>query len=303
MAATAFLRFSMKRSLSLLSLALALTLGAALALCAPHFAQAQKKDDPVLARVNGVEIRQSDLDIAEADVGQSLQVTEPAARKEALLSYMIDLTALAQAASAKKLDAAPDFAARLAYGKNKVLMEALLTDVTKSAATEAEMKKLYAESVAKMQPEEEIRARHILVKTEDEAKAVIAKVKAGADFEKLAREVSTDPSAKTNGGDLEYFTKGQMVAEFSDAAFKLNKGQITEVAVKTQFGFHVIKVEDKRTKPTPKYEEVKDRLQEFVVRKAQAELVMKVRSDTKVENLLKKEAPAAPPAKADPKKK
>jgi peptidyl-prolyl cis-trans isomerase C len=288
----------MKRSLSLFSLAL--ILGAALSISAPQFAGAQKKDDPVLARVNGVEIRESDLEIAEADVGPSLQVQEPAARKEALLAYLIDLTALAQASAAKKLDAAPDFAQRMAYAKNKVLMEALLGDLNKTAATEAEMKKLYNESVAKTQPEEEVRARHILVKTEKEAQDVLVKLKGGADFEKLAREISTDPSAKTNGGDLEYFGKGQMVAEFSDAAFKLNKGQISQ-PVKTQFGFHIIKVEDKRSKPVPKYDEVKDQVKAFVVRKAQAELVMKVRSEAKIENLLKKDAPT-PPA-ADPKKK
>ncbi len=291
----------MKRSLSLFPLTLALVLGVALAAGAPHFAGAQTKEDPVLARVNGVEIRQSDLDIAEADVGQSLQVQEPNQRKEALLAYLIDLTALAQAASAKKLDAAPDFAARLAYAKNKVLMEALLGDTTKTAATEAEMKKLYDESVAKTQPEEEVRARHILVKTEKEAQDVLAKLKGGADFEKLAREISTDPSAKTNGGDLEYFAKGQMVPEFSEAAFKLSKGQISQ-PVKTQFGFHIIKVEDKRAKPVPKYEEVKDQVQAFVVRKAQAELVMKIRSEAKIENLVKKDAPAPTPP-ADPKKK
>jgi peptidyl-prolyl cis-trans isomerase C len=288
----------MKRSLSLFSLAL--ILGAALSISASQFAGAQKKDDPVLARVNGVEIRESDLEIAEADVGPSLQVQEPAARKEALLAYLIDLTALAQASAAKKLDAAPDFAQRMAYAKNKVLMEALLGDLNKTAATEAEMKKLYNESVAKTQPEEEVRARHILVKTEKEAQDVLAKLKGGADFEKLAREISTDPSAKTNGGDLEYFGKGQMVAEFSDAAFKLNKGQISQ-PVKTQFGFHIIKVEDKRSKPVPKYDEVKDQVKAFVVRKAQAELVMKVRSEAKIENLFKKDAPT-PPA-ADPKKK
>ncbi len=289
----------MKRSLSLFSLAL--VLGAALSIGAPQLANAQKKEDTVLARVNGVEIRESDLEIAEADVGPSLQVQEPNARKEALLAYLIDLTALAQASAAKKLDAAPDFAQRMAYAKNKVLMEALLGDLNKTAATEAEMKKLYDESVAKTQPEEEVRARHILVKTEKEAQDILAKLKGGADFEKLAREVSTDPSAKTNGGDLEYFTKGQMVAEFSDAAFKLSKGQISQ-PVKTQFGFHIIKVEDKRSKPVPKYDDVKDQVKAFVVRKAQADLVMKVRSEAKIENLLKKDAPT-PPAKADPKKK
>lgn len=296
----------MKRSFSILSLALALTLGAALAAGTPLSVLAQKKDDPVLARVNGVEIRQSDVDIADADIGQSLPQPPGDARKEAIVSYLIDVSILAQAASARKLEASPEFVSRLAYAKNKVLMETLLNDITKTAATEAEMKKLYDESVAKMQPEEEIRARHILVKTEAEAKDVLAKLKGGADFEKLAKEISIDPSAKTNGGDLEYFSKGQMVAEFSDAAFKLEKGQLSE-PVKSQFGFHVIRVEDKRQKPLPKYEDVKDQVQAFVVRKAQAELIMKLRADAKIENLVKKEAPPAPPAKdapkADPKKK
>jgi peptidyl-prolyl cis-trans isomerase C len=294
----------MKRSLSLFSLALALTLGVALT-AVPHLARAQKQDDPVLARVNGAEIKQSDVDIADADIGQSLPQPPGDARKEAIVAYLIDVAILAQAASAKKLETSPEYVSRLAYAKNKVLMETLLNDITKTAATEAEMKKLYDESVAKMQPEEEVRARHILVKTEAEAKDVLAKVKGGADFEKLAREISIDPSAKANGGDLEYFTKGQMVAEFSEAAFKLDKGQVSE-PVKTQFGFHIIKVEDKRTKPLPKYDEVKEQVQAFVVRKAQAELIMKLRTEAKIENLVKKEAPAAPPAppaKAEPKKK
>jgi peptidyl-prolyl cis-trans isomerase C len=295
----------MKRSLSLFSLALALTLGVALTAGVPHLARAQKQDDPVLARVNGVEIKQSDVDIADADIGQSLPQPPGDARKEAIVAYLIDVAILAQAASAKKLETSPEYVSRLAYAKNKVLMETLLNDITKTAATEAEMKKLYDESVAKMAPEEEVRARHILVKTEAEAKDVLAKVKGGADFEKLAREISIDPSAKANGGDLEYFSKGQMVAEFSEAAFKLDKGQVSE-PVKTQFGFHIIKVEDKRQKPLPKYDEVKEQVQAFVVRKAQAELIMKLRTEAKIENLVKKEAPAAPPAppaKAEPKKK
>jgi peptidyl-prolyl cis-trans isomerase C len=292
----------MKRSLSIFTLLPALALSAALVFGAPHFALAQKKEDPVLARVNGVEIKQSDVDLADSDIGQSLPGVAGDQRREQLVAYLIDVTILAQAAAAKKLEAAPDFAPRLAYAKNKVLMELLLNDVTKTAQSEAEMKKLYEESVAKIQPEEEVRARHILVKTEAEAKDVLAKLKGGADFEKLAREISVDPSAKTNGGDLEYFTKGQMVAEFSDAAFKLNKGELSE-PVKSQFGFHVIKVEDKRQKPVPTYESVKDQVAAFVVRKAQAELVMKLRQDAKIENLVKKDEPPAPPAKNEQKKK
>jgi peptidyl-prolyl cis-trans isomerase C len=292
----------MKRSLSIFTLLPALMLSAALVFGASPFAQAQKKEDPVLAVVNGTEIKQSDVDLADSDIGQSLQV-QGDQRREQLVNYLIDITILAQAAAAKKLDTAPDYAARLAYAKNKVLMELLLNDVTNTAKSEAEMKKLYEESVAKIQPEEEVRARHILVKTEAEAKDVLAKLKGGADFEKLARELSVDPSAKTNGGDLEYFTKGQMVAEFSEAAFKLNKGQVSTEPVKTQFGFHIIKVEDKRQKPVPTYESVKDQVAAYVVRKAQAELVMKLRAEAKIVNNLKKDEPPVPPAKNEQKKK
>lgn len=284
----------------------ALAVALAVSFAAPQFAQAQKKDDPVLARVNGKEIRQSDVDLADADIGQSLPGVTGDARRDALVSYLIDVSILAQAASAKKLDAAPDFAGRLAYARNKVLMESLLNDITKTAATEAEMKKLYDESVAKLTPEEEVHARHILVEDEAKAKDVLAKLRAGGDFEKLAKELSKDPGGQ-NGGDLGYFSKEQMVKEFADAAFKLEKGQLSE-PVKSQFGFHIIRVEDKRSKPVPTYEQVKDQVAAFVVRKAQAELVMKLRADAKIENLVKKEepapapAPAAPPAK-DQKKK
>ena len=288
----------MKRSLSVFTLALALVVGVALALGAPLLAQAQKKDDPVLARVNGVEIRQSDIEIADGDVGQSLQETDPNERRAKLLAYLVDVTALAQAAAKKKMDSAPDYAQRLAYVKNKVLMELLLSDLLKTAGSDGEVKKLYEQYAAKGMLDE-VRARHILVKTEDEAKAVLAKVKGGADFEKLAREISIDPTAKTNGGDLEYFVQGDMVPEFSNAAFALKKGELS-APVKTQFGFHIIKVEDRRAK---KFEEIKDRLQAVAVRQAQAELVLKTRTEAKIENLVKKEEPAAPPAKADPKKK
>ena len=128
---------------------------------------------------------------------------------------------------------------------------------------------------------------------------MIARLKKGEDFAKVAGEVTEDPSGKANGGDLGYFTKDQMVPEFSDAAFKLEAGQISE-PVKTQFGWHVIKVEEKRTKPAPKFEDVKPQIENFVTRKAQAELVTKLRTEAKIERMDKpakaedKPAPAAP---------
>ena len=119
---------------------------------------------------------------------------------------------------------------------------------------------------------------------------MIARLKKGEDFTKVAGEVTEDPSGKANGGDLGYFSKEQMVPEFSDTAFKLDKGQISE-PVKTQFGWHVIKVEDKRVKPVPKFEEVKPQIENYVTRKAQAELVTSLRASAKIEKMYKTRDP------------
>jgi peptidyl-prolyl cis-trans isomerase C len=160
------------------------------------------------------------------------------------------------------------------------------------------MRKLYDESVKKLTPEKEVRARHILVDSEDKAKEILAKLKAGGDFVALAKENSKDPGAAT-GGDLGYFTKSQMVPEFAEAAFKLEKGQLSD-PVKTQFGWHIIKVEDTRDRPVPAFEAVKEQIGNFLVQKAQTELVMKLRSEAKIE---KPTPPAPPTPAADPKKK
>jgi len=269
-----------------------------------NFANAQGAD-PVLARVDGVEIKQSDLAIAEADIGQSLPPqAQGDARRDAILSYLIDITLIARASEAKKLDQTADFPRKLAYARKKVLMEAFLDQASKTAVDEKEMRKLYDESVAKAGAEQEVHARHILVDSEDKAKEIITQLKGGADFAKLAKENSKDPGA-SDGGDLGYFSKDQMVPDFAEAAFKLDKGKVSETPVKTQFGFHVIKVEDKRDKKPPTYEQVKDQIQSFVVRKAQAETVMKLREGAKIERLTAAAtpAPATPAAPAGEKKK
>jgi peptidyl-prolyl cis-trans isomerase C len=274
---------------------IALALAAAVACLSAFAAGAQPAGDPVLAKVNGVEIRESDLVLAEADIGQSLPPGAAEARRDALLSYLIDVTILATAAESQKMQDAPGFARKLGFVRNKVLMEVLLDQATKSAVTEEAMRKLYEESVSKLTPEEEVRASHILVDSEDKGKEVIAKLKAGGSFAALAKEYSKDPGA-AEGGDLGYFTKDQMVAEFADAAFKMKKGDISD-PVKTQFGWHVIKLEDRRQKPVPTFEQVKDQVQQFLVRKTQSELVLKLRESAKIERTTPPAQTPAPAAK------
>jgi peptidyl-prolyl cis-trans isomerase C len=153
------------------------------------------------------------------------------------------------------------------------------------------MHKVYDEAIKQMAPEEEVHARHILVATEDEAKAIIAELKKGADFATLAKEKSKDPGA-AEGGDLGWFTKDQMVPEFAEVAFKLQKGQISD-PVHTQFGWHIIKVEDRRTKPTPTFDQVKAQIENYVSHRAQAQFVDNLRHSARIERF-DQPAPAAP---------
>ena len=239
--------------------------------------------DPVIARVNGVDITQGDLALAEEDVGSEMQAVSPEAKREQLISYLADIIMVTQAADKKNLADNPDFKRRLAFLRNKLLMGYELQQEAKTAVTDEALHQTYDEAVKSMAGQEEVRARHILVESEDEAKALLEQLKNGADFATLAKEKSKDPGA-AEGGDLCYFTKDQMVPEFADVAFKMYPGQLSN-PVKTQFGWHVIKVEDRRTKQPPEFDKVKDQIEAFLARKAQTDFITKLRQSAKVERL------------------
>jgi peptidyl-prolyl cis-trans isomerase C len=270
---------------------------AAALLCAP-LAAARAQDNPVLARVNGVDIHQSDLAFAEEEIGSNMPQMPPEQKRDYLITYLTDVVVVSQAAEKQKVDQRDDVKARLAFDRNRVLMEAMLQDAGKAADTDEAMHKVYDEAVKQVPAEQEVHARHILVATEDEAKAIEDELKKGADFAELAKQKSKDPGA-ADGGDLGYFTKDQMVPEFADAAFKLDKGQISD-PIHTQFGWHVIKVEDKRTKPTPTFDQVKAQLTNYVEHRAQAEMVDNLRKNATIERLDKPAAPALDPSALNP---
>jgi peptidyl-prolyl cis-trans isomerase C len=175
------------------------------------------------------------------------------------------------------------------------------------------LRKVYDDAIKKLGEEQEVRARHILFRVadakdekagkaaEEKAKAAIARLKKGEDFAKMAGELTEDPSGKQNGGDLGYFTKDKMVPQFAEAAFKLEKGQISE-PVKTDFGWHVIKLEDKRKKPPPEFADVKSQIEQFVVQRAQTELIQKLRKDAKIEKLYQTAAPKPDAKPSEPEK-
>jgi peptidyl-prolyl cis-trans isomerase C len=253
--------------------------------------------NPVLAKVNGVEIRQSDVAIAEEELGPSLAQMDPATKKENVLAFLIDMKIVAKAAEAKKIEDRDDFKARLAFTRNRLLMDNLLAVEGKAATTDDAMKKVYEDASKQIVGEQEVHARHILVETEDEAKAIEEELKKGADFAELAKKKSKDPGA-SDGGDLGFFTKDQMVPEFSAVAFALEPGKISD-PVKSQFGWHIIKVEEKRNRKAPDFDQVKAQIETYVTRKAQADYVAKLREAAKIERMDKPEETAKTDAKPE----
>jgi len=268
----------------------ALALLAALAMPARSV---RAEDDPVVARVAGTDVHQSDLTMAEEDLGSNIPQMTPEAKRDYLITFVSDMLLVAKAAEAKKVADTNEFKQKLAYTRTKLLMESYLQTEAKAAVTDAELHKVYDEAVGQMKSEPEVHARHILVETEDEAKAVLAELKKGADFAELAKSKSKDPGA-ADGGDLGWFTKDQMVPEFSEVAFKLEKGQLSD-PVKSQFGWHVIKVEDKRNRQPPEFDKVKDQLEQFIVRRQQSALITRLRGEGKIERVGAAAAPATPP--------
>jgi len=267
--------------------------------------RAQDKD-PVVAKVNGVEIHQSDLAVAEDEAGQ-IPPMSPEAKQDYLVQFVADMILVSKAAEDKKFSDGPDFKRKLEFARKKLLMEGLLQLAGKEALTDEAMHKVYDEAVKQIGEEKEVHARHILFRAqagddksgkeaEDKIKAVIVRLKKGEDFAKLAGEITEDPSGKANGGDLGYFTKEQMVPEFSEVAFKLDKGQVSD-PVKTQFGWHVLKVEDKRARQAPAFDSVRDQVEQYAVRKAQVDMVTKLRADAKIERTADAPKPAEQPKK------
>lgn len=257
---------------------------------APAFAQADK----IVARVNGITITERDVALATEDLGDRLAQVPDERKRDEVVSYLVDLKLGAKAATDAKIADAPGFAARLAYNRDKVLLDEYLQSEAKKAVTPEAARKLFDDTVKSLTPEEEVNARHILVEEEALAKTVTERLKKGEDFAKVAAELSKDPGSGKEGGSLGWFSKERMVPEFAEAAFKLQKGEISE-PVKSQFGWHVIKLEDRRAKPAPDFASVKPQIDQYLERKAQQDVILALRDKAKVERLDQ-------PAATEPKK-
>ena len=265
----------------------------------PAMVGAPAGSGPVQAKVNGQPIYKSEVDAFIADLSDQVkqQMSEEDLRNR-VLDRLIDLKLASDKAEAEKLNADPAVRQQIANQESGTLAEAYLSRAAKAKINDALLKAKYDQAIQQLPPVEEVRARHILVKTEQEAKDIIKQLDKGADFETLAKQ-STDPGSKDNGGDLGYFTKKQMVPEFAEAAFALEKGKYTEVPVHSQFGWHVIQVLDKRNHPPPSFEEAKPQLEVAVLQEEEQKALDDLRNGAKIERFNPDGTPiAAEPAPA-----
>ncbi len=258
------------------------TVGLALGLAAATSSYALAQDDDVVATVNGTPITEGEIAIAESDLDPQFSQLPAEQRRTAALSALIEIKLLAAAAEEAGLADGDDFAQRMEFLRMRALHSAYIDSEIASKVTDEAIRARYDQEVANTPPQNEVRARHILVKTKEEAEAIIEQLNDGAEFEALAKEHSTDGSA-ANGGDLGYFGQGQMVPEFEKAAFALEAGAYSAEPVETQFGFHVVKVEDKRTKQPPAFEQVKEQLRSLVLRETYFDTVKQLREEAEVE--------------------
>ena len=258
--------------------------------------------DTVVATVDGEKITLADVQGAMASVPAQLRQLPPNMIYPMLVNQLVDQKAILIAARKVGLDKNPETQKLMATAADSALQNAWLSQQVMPHLTDDAVKQYYEQNYASKPAEEEVHARHILLATEAEAKDVIKKLKAGADFAKLAAEVSTDKgSAKQNGGDLGWFKKADMIPAFSDAAFSMKKGEISSTPVKSQYGYHVIQVLDTRTAAAPKLDEVKDKIRQALIQKYVREAVDHAAGGTKIVRFdpnTGKPLPDAPPPAA-----
>lgn len=253
---------------------------------------ASAAEDKVAAEVNGTKLTQS----AVANYARSLPPQMAAqAPYGAVLDMVVNNHLIYEQAKKDGVDKDPEVKQMLKQIEQQLMVKAWMNKKLQAAVTDDAIKQAYDKYIATFKPVEEVRARHILTETEDQAKAVIAELKKGADFGETAKAQSKDPSAKQNGGDLGFFTKDEMVAQFADAAFAMQPGELSAAPVKSQFGFHVIKLEDRRMAAPPTFEQARPAIREQLAEETAQKVVMDARAKAKVKRFDAEGKPVAEP--------
>ena len=230
-------------------------------------ASAPPPGDTVVARVDGNVLRLSDVEAAQQSLPQQAQKLPLQQIYPILLDRLVDGALVTEAGRKEHLDQDPGVERRLRQYQDHLIQQAYIEQLIKGAGTDDQLKARYQKLLQEAPQREEVHARHILVKTEEEAKSIIAQLDKGADFATLAKKYSTDPGA-ASGGDLGYFGRDDMVPAFAGAAFALPVGHYTETPVKTEFGWHVILVEDRRVKKAPTFAEAREEISRQLARDA-----------------------------------
>jgi peptidyl-prolyl cis-trans isomerase C len=224
---------------------------------APAASQPAGEPDATVAIVNGEVIRMSDVETARQQLPEQFRGMPVQMLYPTLVNRLISSKLAAQEARREGLQKDPEYLRLMARVEEQLLERQYMLKVIDEKTTDDALKAQYNKHIAGMAGQEQVRARHILVATEADAKAVIAELNKGADFAELAKKRSTDP-AGSNGGDLGFFSKNEMVPEFADAAFAMKPGEISQTPVKSEFGWHVIKVEERRVGPPPSFQDVEE---------------------------------------------
>ena len=243
---------------------------------------AMAQDDTVVATINGEPVTEADIALAENDLDPQFDKLPADQRRTAALSALIEIRLLAGESRKEGVADDADFKKRIEFLTQRALHSAYVENHVASQVTDEAVRARYDKEIANTPPVNEIKASHILVKTEEEARAIIKALDEGADFAELAKEKSTDGAA-ANGGDLGFFGPGRMVPEFEKAAFALEVGAYSKEPVQTQFGYHVIMVTDKRVQQPPAFEQVKDQVRSLLFRELYFEAVSKLREGAEIE--------------------
>ena len=255
-----------------------------------------------MAKVNGRELRLSDVSEAAQSLPDEVRSMPPQVLYPMLLDQMVDREALVIEAQKEGLDKDPQVQRAISRASDTVLQNAILSRTIAPSVTDAALHAKYDAEYANKPGEQEVHAQHILVDNEDQAKKIIEQLNKGGDFAALAKANSKDPAAQ-NGGDLGFFKKGDMVPEFATAAFALKPGQITQTPVHTQFGWHVIKVIEVRVAPPPPFDQAKDEIRQQIIQAGVKTELEKARVGLTIEKFNMDGTPmtaAAPGATANP---
>ena len=257
-----------------------------LTLTFPLGSAALAQDTNIVGRVNGQEITEGDLALAEQIYGPQLAQMPPDARRSILVDTLIDMKIVSAAARAANVTGQDAYKRQLAFLEDQTLRTLFLEQQVEEAVTDSVVRGTYDEQAARIPPVTERRLRHILLGSEGDAVDVIEALKGGKAFVELAQERSADEVSRVKGGDLGFVAEGQVMPEIDAAAAKLQLGEFTQSPVASAFGFHVVLLEETRNRPAPAFEAVAPQVRQTLEAAEERRIISELRAAAKVEKLV-----------------